>query len=103
MSDKQMKRNFALAVGAALASSLAVASVAQGSTPFTMTSLASGYMAAGEGSCGADKKKAEGSCGADKKEAEGSCGGDKKEAEGSCGGDKDAEGKCGEGKCGGTI
>ena len=31
---------------------------------------------------------------------EGKCGGDK-EAEGKCGGDKEAEGKCGEGKCGG--
>ena len=30
---------------------------------------------------------------------EGKCGGDK-EAEGKCGGDKEAEGKCGEGKCG---
>ena len=101
--------------------------------PFEMSSLSAGYMlGAGEGTCGGDKegKEAEGSCGGDKedKKAEGSCGGDKKDkdaegscgddkkAEGSCGGDKDAEGscggdkddkdaegKCGEGSCGGSV
>lgn len=108
-----------------------VASADTGASPFAMTTLSAGYMlGAGEGSCGGDKgkgDKAEGSCGGDKggegscggdkdkdaegscggdKDAEGSCGGDKdKDAEGSCGGDKDkdAEGKCGEGKCGGSA
>jgi uncharacterized low-complexity protein len=108
------------------------ASADTGASPFAMTSLSAGYMlGAGEGNCGGDKgkdkaegscggdkgDKAEGSCGGDKedKDAEGSCGGDKdaegscggdKDAEGSCGGDKEekgAEGKCGEGKCGGSV
>jgi uncharacterized low-complexity protein len=88
-----------MAVGAALASSFAIGSVANAEgadNPFEMSALSAGYMlGAGEGSCGGDKK-GEGSCG------EGSCGGDKK-GEGSCGGDKeDAEGKCGEGSCGGA-
>jgi uncharacterized low-complexity protein len=126
MSDKQVVKPVAVAVGTALAGSFAVAANADtdaGASPFAMTTLASGYLlgaqegSCGEGKCGGDKeaegscggdKEAEGSCGGDKeaegscggdKEAEGSCGGDK-EAEGSCGGDKEAEGKCGEGKCG---
>ncbi len=124
MSNKQVLKPIALAVGIALASSFAVVEVAQadtGASPFAMTTLSTAYMLGeGEGSCGGDKggDEAEGSCGGDKdaegscggdKDAEGSCGGDKAEAEGSCGGDKaegeekDAEGKCGEGKCGGSI
>jgi len=39
--------------------------------------------------------------GAEGKCGEGKCGGDKK-TEGKCGGDKKKEGKCGEGKCGGS-
>ncbi|HEX2139043.1 MAG TPA: hypothetical protein VHG33_04955 [Woeseiaceae bacterium] len=117
MSDKKVVRPVALAVGAALAGTLAAGGVAyadSGASPFAMTTLSAGYMlGAAEGSCGGDKgeKDAEGSCGGDQggkaegKEAEGSCGG-AKDAEGSCGGDKegkDAEGKCGEGKCGGAV
>jgi len=131
MSDIKVAKPVAIAVGAALAGSFAVTGVASADTgvsPFAMTSLSAGYMlGAGEGNCGGDKgEKAEGACGGDKgekaegncggdKDAEGSCGGDK-DAEGSCGGDKDAEGscggdkkdkgaegKCGEGKCGGSI
>ena len=124
MSEKQIAKSVAIAVGAALAGSFAVTGVAvadTGASPFATTTLSAGYMlGAGEGSCGGDKgdKDAEGSCGGDKGE-EGSCGGDKgdKDAEGSCGGDKDAEGscggdkgedkgeegKCGEGKCGGSV
>ena len=124
MSEKQIAKPIAIAVGAALAGSFAVTGVAvadTGASPFATTTLSAGYMlGAGEGSCGGDKgdKDAEGSCGGDKGE-EGSCGGDKgdKDAEGSCGGDKDAEGscggdkgedkgeegKCGEGKCGGSV
>jgi uncharacterized low-complexity protein len=127
MSKIKVAKPVAVAVGAALAGSFAVTSTAiadTGVSPFAMTSLSAGYMlGAGEGNCGGDKgDKAEGSCGGDKgKDAEGSCGGDKadqdkdKGAEGSCGGDKDkgaegscgddkgAEGKCGEGKCGGSV
>lgn len=124
MSEKQIKKPVALAVGTALASTFAVANIANAETsasPFAMTSLSAGYMlGAQEGSCGGNKeaegscggnKEAEGSCGGNKeaegscggdKEAEGSCGGDKG-TEGSCGGNKDAEGKCGEGKCGGSF
>ncbi len=131
MSERKIVRPVALAVGAALASTFAIGSVANGETvdnPFEMSTLTAGYMlgegegscggdkgdkegegSCGEGSCGGDKgdKEGEGSCGGDKgdKEGEGSCGGDKgdKEGEGSCGGDKDAEGKCGEGSCGGLV
>ena len=121
MSEKQIAKPVAIAVGAALAGSFAVTGVASadtGASPFAMTTLAAGYMlGAGEGSCGGDKGE-EGSCGGDKgdKGDEGSCGGDKegegeeKGEEGSCGGDKEGEGeekgeegKCGEGKCGGSV
>ena len=127
MSDKQVAKPVALAVGAALAGSFALTSAVSadtGANPFAMQSLTAGYMlGAGEGSCGGDKegkgeegKCGEGKCGGDKA-GEGSCGGDKdaegkcgegkcggdKDAEGSCGGDKGEEGKCGEGKCGGAV
>jgi len=98
MSEKHLKKHVALAVGAALATSLAAVSVAHAASPFSVTSLASAYMAPGEGSCGGEKA-AEGKCGGEKA-AEGKCGGEKA-AEGKCGGEKAAEGKCGEGKCGG--
>lgn len=39
--------------------------------------------------------------GAEGKCGEGKCGGEKK-SEGKCGGEKKSEGKCGEGKCGGS-
>ncbi len=134
MSNNQVLKPIALAVGIALAGSFTAVEAAQadtGASPFAMTTLSVAYMRGeGEGSCGGDKggdeaegscggdKDAEGNCGGDKdKDAEGSCGGDKdaegscggdKDAEGSCGGDKEAEekgeeGKCGEGKCGGSI
>ena len=125
MSEKQIAKPVAIAVGAALAGSFAVTGVANadtGASPFAMNSLVAGYMlGAGEGSCGGDKEGTEASCGGDKeggageKDAEASCGGDKegeaedKDAEASCGGDKEgeagdkeAEGACGEGSCGGT-
>ena len=106
MSDKKVVKPVALAVGAALASTFALADVANADgvdNPFAMSSLTVGYMlGAGEGSCGGDKgesedKDGEGSCG------EGSCGGDKGEGEGSCGGDKEGEDKDGEGSCGGSV
>jgi uncharacterized low-complexity protein len=97
MSNRVLRKPVALAIGAALATTIAAAGVAQASA-FAVNALGSGYMLAagdekakegkcGEGKCGADKK-AEGKCG------EGKCG------EGKCGADKKAEGKCGEGKCG---
>ena len=97
MSNRVLRKPVALAIGAALMTSLGAAGVAQASS-YAVSALGAGYMLAGEnhkgeeGKCGADKK-AEGKCG------EGKCGADKK-AEGKCGGDKAAEGKCGEGKCG---
>jgi len=121
MSQKRVIKPVALAVGAALASTFAIGSIANAdsidSSPFEMSTLVAGYMLGeGEGSCGGDKgdmKKGEGSCGGDKgdkgdmKDGEGSCGGDKKDmkdmkdGEGSCGGDKKDEMKDGEGSCGG--
>jgi uncharacterized low-complexity protein len=118
MSDKKVVKPVALAVGAALAGSFALAGTAiakDEGNPFEMSSLSAGYMLGAEGGCGGDKegKGKEGSCG------EGSCGGDKeghgdkKGGEGSCGekgeegscGEKGEEGSCGEkdgeGSCGG--
>ncbi|MFQ6006899.1 MAG: hypothetical protein ACE5OQ_15520, partial [Woeseia sp.] len=97
MSEKQVAKPVALAVGIALAGSFAAIETAgaadTGINPFAMTSLHVAYMLGeGEGSCGGDKA-GEASCGGDK-EGEGSCGGDK-EGEGSCGGDKQGEGSCG--------
>ena len=113
MSQESTKKTLSIALGAAFATSLAAAPVANAAdNPFAMSELSSGYMVAdshmegkcGEGKCGgakatategADKATAEGKCG------EGKCGGDKKMEEGKCGGDKKMEeGKCGEGKCG---
>ena len=116
---------------AALAASFAAAPLASADGLFGVSSLSSGYMTGdvadsaklGEGKCG-EGKCGEGKCGGEKKDdaeaeaisaaegahdsekgAEGSCGGDEGEkgAEGSCGGEKGAEGKCGEGKCGGSV
>ena len=116
MSEKKVVKPIALAVGAALASSFALAGTANADavdSPFSMSALNVGYMlgegegSCGEGSCGEGKKdkEGEGSCGegscgsSDKKdkEGEGSCG------EGSCGGEKEGEGSCGEGSCGGSV
>ena len=99
-----IKKPLAAALGAAfLASSVApLASAAV--NPFSAQQLSSGYDLPNfdkhkEGGCG-DDKGGEGSCG--EKGGEGSCG--DKGGEGSCGdkGDKGGEGKCGEGKCGGS-
>ena len=85
MNQKHLKK---LALGAAIAGSLAAVSAAQAS-PFTLTTLGSAYMAA-NGDPAANKPEAEMKCG------EGKCGGKKEAA-----GDKaKGEMKCGEGKCG---
>ncbi len=123
MSEKKVVKPVALAVGAALASSFALAGTTSADgvdSPFSMSTLNVGYMlgegegACGEGSCGeGDKDKdgegacGEGSCGAkdkDKdKKGEGSCG-EGSCGEGSCGeGEKEGEGACGEGSCGGSV
>ena len=69
---KQFKKPVALAIGAAIAGSMAMTSVAQAAA-YTATDLGSGYASTlAEGTCGGDKKGEEGKCG------EGKCGGDKK-------------------------
>jgi uncharacterized low-complexity protein len=94
-----LKKPVALAIGAAIASSMAMTTVAHAGA-FSATDLGQGYVqlaaeGAVEGEKGTEGKCGEGKCGADKKGAEGKCG------EGKCGADKKgAEGKCGEGKCG---
>lgn len=70
----QRKTALTLALGTALAGTLAAAPVVNAAkNPFAMDSLKSGYQVA-----------------------------DNKGKEGKCGGDKGKEGKCGEGKCGGS-
>ena len=100
MSIQDKKSPFAIAAGAALATSLAMSFSAQASeNPFQATALESGYQLAegAEGKCG-EGKCGEGKCG-ENKDAEGKCG-EGKCGEGKCGENKDGEGKCGEGKCG---
>ncbi len=107
---KQTKQTaLTLALGSAIAASLAAAPVSAAENPFAAQSMDKGYMVAD-----ADKAK-EGKCGA-KKDKEGKCGGKKsaedeaankkmmkegKCGEGKCGAKNLKEGKCGEGKCGG--
>ena len=87
MSKQSIRKPLALALGAAVVSTMGVAGVAnaaEGEDIFAMEELMSGQIVAGaheEGGCGEDKDKdGEGSCGEDKKDGEGSCG------EGKCGG-----------------
>ena len=83
MSKQTIRKPLALALGAAVVSTMGVAGIAnaeEGEDIFAMEELMQGQLTAGgheEGGCGEDKD------------------GDK-DGEGSCG-----EGKCGEGKCGG--
>jgi uncharacterized low-complexity protein len=99
MSSKSKLKPVALAVGAAFATTLAMAPVANAAqNPFAMTQLDSGYKlaASGEGNCGAKtKEKAkEANCGANKaqeKAKEANCGGNKakeKAKEANCGANK---------------
>ncbi|MBI1395505.1 MAG: low-complexity protein [Betaproteobacteria bacterium] len=90
------KTALTLAVGSAFAASLATPALAQpGSNPFAMQSLKTGYQVAdvmdGNGNPvpGVNKAK-EAKCGSDKAQ----------EAQNDS--DKKKEGKCGEGKCGGS-
>ncbi|MCO6412194.1 MAG: hypothetical protein J5I92_05565 [Thiogranum sp.] len=114
MSSKLVTKPLAIALGAAFATSLTGASIANAAgNPFGMTELSSGYMVAdsNEGKCGEAKTRAEGKCGEGKTKAEGKCGEAKTKAEGKCGegkcgegmkekSEKAKEGKCGEAKCG---
>lgn len=98
MTQKNLRT---LALGAAIAGSLAAVPAAQ-ANPFSLTALGSVALSAGEGNCGGNNsaKPAEGKCGGTKKaEGEMKCG------EGKCGADKakETEGKCGEGKCGASM
>lgn len=102
MSKKTIKP-IALAVSAAFATSMvASGTVNADASPFSMTTLTTGYMLGDD----ADKKDKESKRGGEKKGEEGKCGGKKKGEEGKCGEGKcggkadDAEHKCGEGKCG---
>ncbi|HJP03577.1 MAG: hypothetical protein QGH46_08580 [Gammaproteobacteria bacterium] len=89
MSKQAIRRPLALALGAAVISTMGVAGIAnaeEGEGIFAMEELMSGQLLAGaheEGGCGEDKDSGEG-------EDEGSCGEDGGDGEGSCG-----EGKCG--------
>ena len=89
------KTALTLAIGSAIAASIAGVPASAAENPFATQSLTKGYMVAeaAEAKCGANKA-GEAKCGA-KKTTEGKCG------EGKCGGAKAKEGKCGEGKCGG--
>jgi uncharacterized low-complexity protein len=98
MSNKSKLKPVALAVGAAFATTLAIAPAASASTnPFAMNQLDSGYKVAAdnEGNCGANKAKQtkEANCGANKakqKAKESNCGANKKDKakEANCGANK---------------
>ncbi len=96
MSQKTTLKPLAIAVGAALATSLAATTPANAAeNPFAMSTLSGGYMVAemGEGKCGAGMKTdKEGNNGTGKMTPQ----------EVKCGNGKTMqnEGKCGEGKCG---
>ena len=103
-NDFKLKKSIRL-VTATLAGSMTMAgAVSAESNIFSVQELPGGYMlAAGhlEGGCGADRKVPEGMKDAEGQCGEGKCGEGMKDAEGHCGHhDKVAEGKCGEGKCG---
>jgi uncharacterized low-complexity protein len=99
MSNKTKLKPVALAVGAAFATTLAMAPIANAaSNPFAMNQLDSGYKlaASSEGNCGANKAKQtkEANCGANKakeKAKEANCGANKakeKAKEANCGANK---------------
>lgn len=102
MKEKSKLKPVSLAVGAAFATSLAMAPMASSAVenPFGMSELSGGYKLADshnkEGQCGGKERIKEGNCGEDKmgKGKEGNCGAKEQK--------KAKEGKCGEGKCGST-
>lgn len=99
-------KTLSLAIGGALALSVAATAVNAAENPFALKSLASGYQVAdahdakaadgkcGTGKCGTEEKAKEmkmkdGKCGT------GKCGSAEKMKEGTCGGEKAKEGSCG--------
>ncbi len=85
-----MNKIITISLAALFAASLSF-SLQAAENPFGMSDLDAGSKVAMSSS-------PEGKCGGEKKE--GKCGGDKKE--GKCGDSKKKDGKCGEGKCGGS-
>ena len=120
MSDRKSINPVSAALGTAFAASLAAgsASADTGTNPFGVTDLGSGYQVAqsegrcGEGKCGASGERerepsAEGRCGGSaegerKQEGEGRCGGSGEGRQHGEGNKSGGEGRCGEGKCGGS-
>ena len=108
MNKNPMIKPLTLAIGAALATSVAGVALAksEAGNPFGASLLTAGYMVhsfgdpAQGGAAKADTKAtAEGKCG-EGKCGEGKCGGADKGEHMHAQGEKIAEGKCGEGKCG---
>jgi uncharacterized low-complexity protein len=108
MTKQISKKPVAIAMGAALTGGLLAAGTANAAAnPFALSEMGSGYMQMAEGKCGGNKAE-EAKCGGKAEEAK--CGGKAEEAK--CGGKaeeakcgakpKAEEGKCGEGKCGGS-
>ena len=94
--SKHINKPIALAISAAFAATAGAGIASADTSPFSMTTLSSGYMLDAGGDVakkGEEGKCGEGKCG-EKKGEEGKCG------EGKCGEKKGEEGKCGEGKCG---
>jgi uncharacterized low-complexity protein len=100
------QKTLSLAIGGALALSVATTTINAAENPFALKSLSSGYQVAdahdakaadgkcGTGKCGTAEKAKEmkmkdGKCGT------GKCGSAEKMKEGSCGGEKAKEGSCG--------
>lgn len=79
------QKTLSLAIGGALALSVAATTVNAAENPFALKSLATGYQVADAH----DAKAADGKCGT------GKCGSAEKMKEGTCGGEKAKEGSCG--------
>jgi uncharacterized low-complexity protein len=106
MMMNKTQKTLSLAIGGALALSVAATTVNAAENPFALKSLATGYQVAdahdakaadgkcGTGKCGTAEKAKEmkmkdGKCGT------GKCGSAEKMKEGTCGGEKAKEGSCG--------
>jgi uncharacterized low-complexity protein len=110
------KTALTLALGSAIATTLAATPVSAAENPFAAQTLQKGYMVAEADKAAETAKATEAKCGA-KKEKEGKCGAKAKKSgadaeankkmikegkcgEGMCGAKNAKEGKCGEAKCG---
>jgi uncharacterized low-complexity protein len=85
MMMNKTQKTLSLAIGGALALSVAATTVNAAENPFALKSLATGYQVADAH----DAKAADGKCGT------GKCGSAEKMKEGTCGGEKAKEGSCG--------